>query len=765
LSRGREHLDAAGETLARLRQVAGLPPADAPGAAGLRAAGAAVEAALETARARLADLSDELRSERARAEAGEADNRRLQEELEARPGEEALEAARDQARQEALGQRAELETRVRILTERLTLLQAELVRLESLRRKAELAVSDGEKSRRAVEETLRRELRQAHAALDSAAAAAGAREGQVRADIESMHARLDAASQRLQEVEKERRRLAARAKEEAQLLSTQPGLRDLAAELVAERQRADDAILSGNVLRTELEELRRERSELALRAQALDERLMRQQADLSRLELEKREALARETSLEGRLRAELEAQAREARERDDVKAQLKESEKKFASIEREFRRAESLRVAAEGGLGDAENSRRASEDKLGHELRAAHAALEEANGRAQALDARLTSQQADLARLESQKRETLAREASLEGRLRAEFEAQAREARERDDVKAQLTESKKQFASIESELRRAESLRVAAEGSLGDAENSRRAIEDKLGHELRAAHAALEEANGRAQALRQRAELAAQEEAAATAAAPDLSVNAEADFILPPIEPMLESGWARLLRLVRPPVEAAYGHLRRLSAVPLAAGPRALVRLTAVSLSQAEEALTAIELVLSDAPPVVPPSNAGATLELSLTAWEPALRRQEIALVRDIPRVLPDAVHEPRALRALVYQIMRNALEALPRGSRLAVTASRSQDGALRVDFSDDGPGFPSQWLEKRFEPFVAARRGHAGLGLAAAERTLKRWGGSAEAANGSGGRGARLSLLFAVPLLEGPQPVTLQPG
>ena len=81
------------------------------------------------------------------------------------------------------------------------------------------------------------------------------------------------------------------------------------------------------------------------------------------------------------------------------------------------------------------------------------------------------------------------------------------------------------------------------------------------------------------------------------------------------------------------------------------------------------------------------------------------------------------------------------------------------------MEFSDDGPGFPAAWLEKRFEPFVAARRGHAGLGLAAAGRTLKRWGGSAEAANGPRGRGARLTLLFAVPLPEGPEPVTLLPG
>ncbi|MBI5245828.1 MAG: hypothetical protein HY923_01505 [Elusimicrobia bacterium] len=688
--RGRERLDAAGESLARMRQELGLAPPDPTNAAaGRLAAGAALESALQAARERLKELTEELDIARARAESGEEENRRLSEELESRPGEEALETAREQARDEERRQRAELETRVRILVERLTLQQAELVRLESLRRKAEAAVSDGEKSRRAVEEALRRELRQAHAALDSASAAAGAREGQVRADLEGMHARLDAATKRVQEVEKERRRLAARADEEARLLRTQPGLKDLAVELVSERQRADDAVTAAVGLREELEAMRRERADLGQRAQSLEERLTLLQAELARAEAARREAAAQAAASEGRLRAEIEAQTREKREQDvsggesarlrdeavreraALAARVKELEERSVRLESEARRAEIQRSGAEAALADALNARRAIEESLRQELRAAHTALEQ------------------------------------------------------------------------------------ADGGLGT-ENRR------LRASLAGAEARLETASARVRELEK--ESAAQLTAAAAESAQPAPDAPESDFILPPIEPTLEAGWARLLRLVRPPVEAAYGHLRRLSAVPLAAGPRALVRLTAVSLSQAEEALTAIELVLSDAPASLPSSSVVATLDQSLGAWEPALRRQGVTLVRDVPRLLPDAAHEPRALRAILYQIMRNALEALPKGSRLTVTAARAPDGALRLDISDDGPGYPADWLAKRFEPFAASRRGHAGLGLAAVARTLKRWGGAAEAENGPNGRGTRLCLLFAPPLPEGPEPVTLQP-
>jgi hypothetical protein len=43
-------------------------------------------------------------------------------------------------------------------------------------------------------------------------------------------------------------------------------------------------------------------------------------------------------------------------------------------------------------------------------------------------------------------------------------------------------------------------------------------------------------------------------------------------FIAPSIEPLLDPGWSRLLRLVRPPIEAAYAQLRRLSTTALTPG-------------------------------------------------------------------------------------------------------------------------------------------------------------------------------------------------
>jgi signal transduction histidine kinase len=189
----------------------------------------------------------------------------------------------------------------------------------------------------------------------------------------------------------------------------------------------------------------------------------------------------------------------------------------------------------------------------------------------------------------------------------------------------------------------------------------------------------------------------------------------------------------------------------------MSGGQRALLRLTAASLNQAVEALSTVELALSEAPSSPEPAPALALIESVLSAWDGSFRQRGLALRREFARTLPDAPHEPEALRLALHHILRNALEALTKGGALSVRAGASNDGALKLEFVDDGPGFPAAWLERRFEAFAAPRRGHAGLGLCAARRALKRWGGDAEAANGPGGRGARLTLLFAPARVDAP--------
>jgi signal transduction histidine kinase len=551
----RQRLAEAAELLASFRREAGVPP---PGDAlsGRRvAADASLRAALAAAEERVRTLEEELARTQREAAAAEEQNRLLTEAQARSEGEaEALEALRRRAAKadgraaEAETRAAEAEARAVATKERATLLEAETVRLESLRRGAERAAADIEARGRAVEEALRGDLRNANAMIDRKAAEAGALEARMKAEADALRGRLETAVARLQGYEREKRLELARGKEEESVLQV-------------ELQRA-----------------------LAVAA------ALRQAAGSTR-------AISEEGELQ--LRRDL--------------------------------------AAAESSLA---------------EMRAAY------KGKIN-----------DFAR-----------------------------------ASAELKETRAKLEALEAEPAAAP---PAAPG---------------------------------------------QEDFAAPVADDGLEEPLRPGFIAPPVDPVLDPGWARLLRLVRPPVEAAYAHLRRLSGTALTSGQKTLLKMAAASIAAASDSISSVELALEDSPAPAAASSVLPILESSLAAWEPSFRSRGVALSREWPAALPETAHDPKALRIVLHHILRNALEALPRGARLTVRGARGADGGLRLEFNDDGPGFPAAWLERRFEPFAAARRGRAGLGLSLVRRTLRRWGGEAEASNAPAGRGARLTLLFAPP-------------
>jgi signal transduction histidine kinase len=96
-------------------------------------------------------------------------------------------------------------------------------------------------------------------------------------------------------------------------------------------------------------------------------------------------------------------------------------------------------------------------------------------------------------------------------------------------------------------------------------------------------------------------------------------------------------------------------------------------------------------------------------------------------------------------IRQALGNLVDNAIGQTPPGGTVIVRAAR-QDGALRLEVRDSGPGFPEGFLPVAFEPFArpdAGRsrpEGGAGLGLAIVRAVAEAHGGRAEASNAEGG-------------------------
>lgn len=112
-------------------------------------------------------------------------------------------------------------------------------------------------------------------------------------------------------------------------------------------------------------------------------------------------------------------------------------------------------------------------------------------------------------------------------------------------------------------------------------------------------------------------------------------------------------------------------------------------------------------------------------------------------------RVLGDATD----LRTAVFELLLNALDALPGGGTVRVRTWAAAGAAL-LEVRDDGPGVDPGIADAVFDPFISTKgEPDAGLGLSAAWGIARRHGGDLTLETlPSGGAAARLKLPLSPP-------------
>src|SRR3954453_5519346 len=96
------------------------------------------------------------------------------------------------------------------------------------------------------------------------------------------------------------------------------------------------------------------------------------------------------------------------------------------------------------------------------------------------------------------------------------------------------------------------------------------------------------------------------------------------------------------------------------------------------------------------------------------------LRRSEGPLIAPV---------DPRLIKQAVLNLMLNALQAMPEGGELILSASKD-DGVALIDIIDTGKGIPPEAIDKIFQAYYTSKKGGTGLGLAMTQRIIKEHGG-----------------------------------
>lgn len=106
-------------------------------------------------------------------------------------------------------------------------------------------------------------------------------------------------------------------------------------------------------------------------------------------------------------------------------------------------------------------------------------------------------------------------------------------------------------------------------------------------------------------------------------------------------------------------------------------------------------------------------------------------KSQQIKTTLELDEAIPMLTTGGGAIKQVVMNLVKNAVEAMPEGGTLQVLTRDKihKNGALFVELQvcDDGPGMPEQVLSKLFEPVASTKPNHSGLGLTIVKNLLDR--------------------------------------
>jgi hypothetical protein len=126
-------------------------------------------------------------------------------------------------------------------------------------------------------------------------------------------------------------------------------------------------------------------------------------------------------------------------------------------------------------------------------------------------------------------------------------------------------------------------------------------------------------------------------------------------------------------------------------------------------------------------------------------------RRSGIEVIERLDETLPPIWARESGMRGVCMNIMLNAVQAMPDGGTLTV-ASRSHGAEIELRIEDSGPGIPTQYLDRIWDPFFTTKPAGkgTGLGLSVTQRVVARHGGRIRAENRPEG-GARFVIELPV--------------
>lgn len=126
----------------------------------------------------------------------------------------------------------------------------------------------------------------------------------------------------------------------------------------------------------------------------------------------------------------------------------------------------------------------------------------------------------------------------------------------------------------------------------------------------------------------------------------------------------------------------------------------------------------------------------------------PAAAKYKVNIERQYEPALPALLMQRRHLSGVLVNLLQNAREAMNGGGEVRVSARYGGNDSIRIVIEDNGPGIPSDKLDKIFEAYFTTREKGTGLGLAIVKHNAEMYGG-AITVESKLGQGTRFAVEF----------------
>jgi hypothetical protein len=114
------------------------------------------------------------------------------------------------------------------------------------------------------------------------------------------------------------------------------------------------------------------------------------------------------------------------------------------------------------------------------------------------------------------------------------------------------------------------------------------------------------------------------------------------------------------------------------------------------------------------------------------------LRQKKIELEINLEKKFPELLFDHVQIRRVLLNIIRNAMEAMPKGGNLKIWTEEKDHQAI-VHIADTGMGIPDEAIAKIFDPFFTTKDFGTGLGLAIVQQIIDEHGGQISCASKMG--------------------------